>query len=333
RSLTDLETDFDENRSLNRSLKPSFLVVHSVIASRVANAGINTLHLDIAYAKLDNAKSLIIPNLIIWLNFIVQRQLNYLDLHFNLLNAANCFYERPRFPNIVFSCNTLVVLNLSWFSVDGFAVSCSGFGFLSLKTLNLKNINFYDHQVFMLLLAGCPVLEDIKLCNIVFLSWKVDHPAAERLYLSKLIRADITDCPCFPIKAVSNSEFLRFQMRMEFDELPIFHNLTHLVINNISDLVLKLLHYCPKLQNLVIYQKTQTEWDTNFEDEQGSWLPQNSVPQCFSSNLRTCTIRDFAFLDLEHDMMLARHILNNAGVLETMTISIWGDREQHEIEM
>ncbi|XP_045833556.1 uncharacterized protein LOC123924647 [Trifolium pratense] len=122
-------------------------------------------------------------------------------------------------------------------------------------------------------------------------------------------------------------------MRMEFDELPIFHNLTHLVINNISDLVLKLLHYCPKLQNLVIYQKTQTEWDTNFEDEQGSWLPQNSVPQCFSSNLRTCTIRDFAFLDLEHDMMLARHILNNAGVLETMTISIWGDREQHEIEM
>ncbi|CAJ2661202.1 unnamed protein product [Trifolium pratense] len=307
--------------------------LHSVIASRVANAGINTFHLDIAYAKIDNAKSLIIPNLIIWLNFIVQRQLNYLDLHFNLLNAANCFHERPRFPNIVFSCKTLVVLNLSWFSVDGFAVSCSGFGFPSLKTLNLKNINFYDHQVFILLLAGCPVLEDIKLCNIVFLSWKVDHPAAERLYLSKLIRADITDCPCFPIKAVSNSVFLRFQMRMEFHELPIFHNLTHLVINNISDLVLKLLHYCPKLQNLVIYQKTQTEWDTNFEAEQGSWLPQKSVPQCFSSNLRTCIIRDFAFLDLEHDMMLARHILNNAGVLETMTISIWGDKEQHEIEM
>jgi hypothetical protein len=60
---------------------------------------------------------------------------------------------------------------------------------------------------------------------------------------------------------------------------------------------------------------------------------QSSVPQCFSLNLRTCAIRDFAFLDLDHDIKLARYILNNAGVLETMTISIWGDGEQPEIEL
>jgi hypothetical protein len=176
-----------------------------------------------------------------------------------MINAANHFYERPRLPNTVFTCKTLVVLNLSWFSVDGFSLSCSGFGFASLKTLHLKNINFYDHQIFMLLLAGCPVLEDLKVCNIVFLWDKEDFQAAESLYFSKLIRADITDCPCIlPVNALSNSEFLRFQIRLDYltihDEIPIFHNLTHLVINNISDLVLKLLHHCPKLQNLVIYQ-------------------------------------------------------------------------------
>jgi hypothetical protein len=31
--------------------------------------------------------------------------------------------------------------------------------------------------------------------------------------------------------------------------------------------------------------------------------------------------------------MLARFIMKNARVLETMTISIWGDEEHHEIEL
>jgi hypothetical protein len=38
------------------------------------------------------------------------------------------------------------------------------------------------------------------------------------------------------------------------DDFPTFHNLTHLVINNNSDLVVQLLHNCPKLQNLDLYQ-------------------------------------------------------------------------------
>jgi hypothetical protein len=66
------------------------------------------------------------------------------------------------------------------------------------------------------------------------------------------------------------------------------------------------------------------------EEGEQSWVVPKSVPKCFSLNLRTCTIRDFALLDLQHDIMLARYILNNARVLETMTI--WSDREQPEIE-
>ncbi|WJX09174.1 hypothetical protein P8452_00037 [Trifolium repens] len=43
-----------------------------------------------------------------------------------------------------------------------------------------------------------------------------------------------------------------------YDDFPSFHNLTHLVINNISGLVVQVLHHCPKLQNLELYQKTQS---------------------------------------------------------------------------
>ncbi|MCH83711.1 F-box/LRR-repeat protein [Trifolium medium] len=196
------------------------------------------------------------------------------------------------------------------------------------------------------------VLEDLKVCNVFIPEEVEEEEACQNLNLSKLIRADVTDCWClFPIKAFVNSEFLRIQIRLEYtttspytdDQLPIFYNLTHLVINNTSFEVLQVLHRCPKLQNLVIYQKTQTEWEWEWDEErwgkedfgavgQESWVvPKSAPPQCFSFSLRTCTIQDFALLDLQHDIMLASYILSNAGVLETMTI--WrSDTEQLEIE-
>jgi len=79
-------------------------------------------------------------------------------------------------------------------------------------------------------------------------------------------------------------------------------------------------------------QKTQTNWDEYIEggEAQESWVEPKSSPQFLSLYLRTCTIRDFAFVDLQHDIMLARYILNNANSLQTMTI--WSDKEQTEIE-
>jgi len=71
--------------------------------------------------------------------------------------------------------------------------------------------------------------------------------------------------------------------------------------------------------------------DENIEgEEQDSWVNPESAPEFLSLYLRTCTIRDFAFVKLQHDIMLARYILNNAKVLQTMTI--WSDKEQTEIE-
>ncbi|GAU26529.1 hypothetical protein TSUD_361620 [Trifolium subterraneum] len=86
--------------------------------------------------------------------------------------------------------------------------------FPQLKTLHLEDINFKTHSLFMLFLAGCPVLEDLKVANVFFLEkTDEDDQVSASLNLSNLIRADITNC-CFrfPIKTLFNLEFLRIQL-------------------------------------------------------------------------------------------------------------------------
>ncbi|PNX76606.1 F-box/LRR-repeat protein [Trifolium pratense] len=306
--------NFTNNKLLHNSesILRFNLFVCSVLLSRSTVGGsINSFHLDVRYDNRKHLDSLITPNLNIWLKLIVKRQLNHLNLHlsFNdVYDENSIFYVRPKLPNSIFSCKTLVVLNLSCFDVKGFSFSNIEFGFPSLKTLHLTNISFDDDENFMLLLAGCSVLEDLKVCKVFFdVQKEVEEcQMAESLSLSKLIRADITYFwSDFPIKALFNSKFLRMQkMLYYYYELPIFHNLTHLVINEVSDKLPRMLKCFPKLQNLVIYQKRQTEWDWyEFEDEQESWVVPKSVPRCFSLNLRTCIMHGVGLLDLRHDII------------------------------
>ncbi|WJX31411.1 hypothetical protein P8452_19839 [Trifolium repens] len=44
------------------------------------------------------------------------------------------------------------------------------------------------------------------------------------------------------------------QLQRPCDDVPIFHNLTHLELHNRWDLVVQVLHQCPKLQNLRLYK-------------------------------------------------------------------------------
>jgi hypothetical protein len=95
--------------------------------------------------------------------------------------------------------------------VDGFDFSSIGFGFPSLKTLNMEYIEFFEDRDFVLLLSGCPNLEDLKLVDIFFAFDKDPLVLQEfkSLSLPKLTRADITHCPCyFPVKALSNTGYL-----------------------------------------------------------------------------------------------------------------------------
>jgi hypothetical protein len=53
-------------------------------------------------------------------------------------------------------------------------------------------------------------------------------------------------------------------------------------------------------------------------DDTENWVDPDVVPQCLSLNLRTCNL--FNFLGLQGEVKLAKYILKNARVLQTMDI-------------
>lgn len=133
---------------------------------------------------------------------------------------------------------TLVSLDLRHFSVKGFSFSSIGFGFPSLKTLWLSDIYFTQDRDFILLLLGCPVLEDLKLFCI-YLNYDEEDSLAikqfKSLSLPKLIRADITQCVCyyFPLKVLSTSEsmcldiFMLYTKDSKVDQVSFIMNAMH----------------------------------------------------------------------------------------------------------
>jgi hypothetical protein len=81
----------------------------------------------------------------------------------------------------------------------------------------LDFIVFQTVRDFMLLLAGCPNLEDLRATNIYFYygnSLTIEE--FESVTLPKLISAVITQCfcSCFPLKALTNSEYLCVETSM-----------------------------------------------------------------------------------------------------------------------
>lgn len=102
----------------------------------------------------------------------------------------------PKLPTSIFTCETLVSLDLRRFCVKGFNFSSDGFGFPSLKTLHLDNVEFPRGRDFLLLLSGCLILEDLKLFH-VYLDYLFNESVIlkefENLSLPKLTRTDIIE--------------------------------------------------------------------------------------------------------------------------------------------
>lgn len=69
-------------------------------------------------------------------------------------------------------------------------------------------------------------------------------------------------------------------------------------------------------------------WSEEEEDDDESWVEPESIPQCMSSYLRTCTIWNVSGLQCE--LLLSKYILKNAKKLQTMTI--WSKGEPLKIE-
>lgn len=240
----------------------------------------------------------------------------------------------PHLPYSILTCETLVVLKLSFLNM-GEEFCYNAITLPSLKTLHLKVILFPRDDDLILLTDNCPNLEDLLLFDITYATFSAIVWAET---LTKLKRADITDCDFYiPMETVSNAEFLRiklFRWYYRGCDLPTFHNLTHLVLCYDWDIVTRMLHICPKLQNLDLFQHIEGSfWEDGYfgEYEHEKWSHPKSVPGCLSSNLKTCTMRDFAFPGLQSDhIVLAKFILKNSTVLETM--SIWCVRKLSKIK-
>jgi hypothetical protein len=126
--------------------------------------------------------------------------------------------QKPTLPISILSCRTLVSLDLAGFCVKGFTFSSIGFGFPSLNVLHLDHIVFQRIRDFMLFLAGCPNIEDLRATHIYFCDEgdSLTIQEFESLSLPKLISAVITQFwwSCFPVKALSNSKYLFLETSM-----------------------------------------------------------------------------------------------------------------------
>lgn len=256
------------------------------------------------------------PHVVKWVNHVVQSGVETIDLLVDTM-----FGGGPKLPISILSCKTLVVLKFQRFSVKGF----SSIRLPCLKILHLSESGFFNIQDFMLLLVGCPILEELQAHHIGFRSedsLTYQERNSSSLSLSKLTRADMVCFYChFPLTALRNVEFLCIQMDEMYrphDEIPTFHNLTHLTLLSLNynwKLLVHVLSHCPKLQKLDLSEATE---DCIIPDVLENWVDPKFVPHCISLNLRTCTL--LRFKGLQGELLMAKYILKNARVLQTMTI-------------
>ncbi|XP_057437478.1 F-box/LRR-repeat protein At3g59200-like [Lotus japonicus] len=228
--------------------------------------------------------------------------------------AADCKVENlqicgPVLPCTIFSIKTLVVLKLRCVDFKGF----SDVELPLLKTLHLDYVTFSKCQHFIELLNGCPLLENLeaKCISAAF----VDDPKFTTL--SKLVRADVFNLrrPLdIPMRTFCNVEFLRIDQFCDVD-IPIFPNLIQLeLMFGRHDLkwesVLDMLNHCPQLQTFDLENPSYTADKV--------WPNTHVVPKCFSSQLRTCILRNFK--GKESGMRFAKFVMQNSALLDTMTI-------------
>jgi len=227
--------------------------MYSVLVSHVTAGSnfINSFVLNITYDETALASSTF-HNITKWIDFVVQRRLKHLSLEIHMCDIICPDYEEDdhfKLPISIFTCKTLVSLSLcSTFHVEGFCFSSIGFGFPSLKTLHLIDICFHQDRDFMLLLAGCPNLEDLTASFINIQDSRTNSPAIHQefktLSLPKLTRAviiidDEREC-YFPMNALSNSEYLRLYTLKLYTQGLEFYKVSFIMNMMLATLILNM---------------------------------------------------------------------------------------------
>lgn len=182
------------------------------------------------------------------------------------------------------------------------------------------------------LLSGCPILEELHAESLIVRNkeWLVSLNFVRQKFpsLPKLITANITK------SSHSLALFLALLCRAKSQllraELDTSH-LIHLKFRNLTNMelilkhnhcekwnwwLLKALKHCPKLQNLTIHQDFENEEE--FEEVVDNWVYPTIIPDCLSTQLKTCLLKGYECTDRE--LQFAKYIMQNSEVLKTMSI-------------
>ncbi|XP_058749699.1 FBD-associated F-box protein At4g10400-like [Vicia villosa] len=227
-------------------------------------------------------------------------------------------------PNNIFSCRTLVILKLERLCMAGNILSVD---LPSLKTLHLKSVYLQNSDDLKKLISKSLVLEDLYIM--------VGYKESASIPLTR-----VGNGPYHVFfKAIHyNVQFLQLEVRLPNENIisyfkgsPIFQNLIHLKLmfvhfygwNDLMDV----LQNCPNLEILLIdeifpkYAQNgfhECSWALSISSTSlTNWKCPNSVPECISSHLRSCTI---SYDGMPDSLRFAKYILQNARCLQVMTV-------------
>ncbi|XP_058770621.1 F-box/FBD/LRR-repeat protein At3g52680-like [Vicia villosa] len=213
----------------------------------------------------------------------------------------------------IFNFKTLTVLKLRQVTIQN--GDLTGIN-TSLKTLHLDDVFFRCNTDIINFLLSFPTLEELQ--TDVKIIDQVEKVIPQKLLikcLPNLKKASICESETIPFFLLSKALILNikltfFMIKLTCSQVPTFHNLTQIELFFKYDCkrnwkwMLQMLQHCPKLQHLII---------------ENNWLEPDVVPECLSSQLRTCLIRNCRGRTCE--LQFAEYVMRNSKVLRTMTIN------------
>ncbi|XP_050880210.1 F-box/FBD/LRR-repeat protein At3g52680 isoform X1 [Lathyrus oleraceus] len=225
------------------------------------------------------------------------------------------------------NCKTLIVLKLTRLMIiqDIPLINVS-----SIKNLHLDSVLILEHQKYQLsFFSAFPILEELHANEVIVVGGRQYIPKTKEIKamnkcLPKLVRANVCQMELIPFLSFSRQLILNVEqtLRHIMVQVPIFYNLTQLELLfkfNQSwkgewkwRWILKMLQNSPKLQHLIIHEKSKIVIDEK------SWKEPPIVPECLLSQLETCLFRQYKGTRCE--LKFAKYIMQNSKVLLTMTI-------------
>ncbi|XP_057436391.1 FBD-associated F-box protein At4g10400-like [Lotus japonicus] len=242
------------------------------------------------------------------------------------LSSSTIHIHLRLLPSIFSSFKTLVVLKLSGIIIEYGTVGPVDFP--SLTTLHLIGVLFCQRDGVMKILNGCPIVEDLY---VTAPSFELGYPTGFKP-MPQVVKAHINAFNV-PFNAIPNVESLHIEeierrdkdnyINSYYRQMPVFRNLISIELTfhrfrGWFDVV-EVLPYCPNLQSLAIEKgKYRTIIEANLEHT----IEPAVVPECVSLHLRTCSVRNYPVKSMYEDFDLAAYILQNARVLQVLTIHI-----------